>query len=232
MTPFLWNALLCLFMMYEKKMWLWQKLDMILANKLFQKLKLPKILCNKDCSPKLMLLHKQIRQFHMLFDKENWLLESDFCTFVTKPHYVDLQQHTLKPGISTNSKPRRRPRTRLLKCFVLQHNVIKTKHLRSLIRVVVRGFEWVEILGLTNFPWALFWFLAKSITNFGYPWSEQKKIWFQIFFAIYGFSLLTQQLLYYGYWLVKRTRCTCHSSDLWLAADTYQAWYLVPETLK
>ena len=100
------------------------------------------------------------------------------------------------------------------------------------MRSLVRGFEWVELLGLTNFPWLQFWFLSKNITNFGYAFSEQKTIWFQKCFAIYGFPLPTQQLLYYGYWLVKRTRCTCHSSDLWLAADTYQAWYLVPETLK
>ena len=36
--------------------------------------------------------------------------------------------------------------TRLLKCFVLQHSVIKTKHLKSLVWCVVRGFEWVKIL--------------------------------------------------------------------------------------
>ena len=36
---------------------------------------------------------------------------------------------------------------RQLKCFVLQHSVIKTKHWISLIRGVIRGFEWVEILG-------------------------------------------------------------------------------------
>ena len=119
-----------------------------------------------------------------------------------------------KPSISTRSKPC----TRLLKCFVLQHNVIKTKHLRSLVLVVVRGFERNTGLSL---EYILFWFLSKNtITNFGYAWSEQKTIWFQKCFAICGFPLPTQQLLYYGYWLVKRT------------ADTYQAWYLVPKTLK
>ena len=41
--------------------------------------------------------------------------------------------------------------TRLLKCFVLKHSVLKTKHLRSLVRGVVQGFEWVEILGLSTF---------------------------------------------------------------------------------
>ena len=52
---------------------------------------------------------------------------------------------SLKPSISTHSKPR----MRLLKCFVLQHSVIKAKHLRSLVQGVVRGFKWVEILGLS-----------------------------------------------------------------------------------
>ena len=36
-----------------------------------------------------------------------------------------------KPSISTHSKPRTLPRTRLLKCFGLQHSTIKTKHLSS-----------------------------------------------------------------------------------------------------
>jgi hypothetical protein len=53
----------------------------------------------------------------------------------------------LKPSISTHSKTRTTPRTRFLKCFVLITLCCKTKKLRSLIRGVVRGFEWVEILG-------------------------------------------------------------------------------------
>ena len=53
-----------------------------------------------------------------------------------------------KPSISTHSKPRMMPRIRLLKCFVLQ--TIKTKHMRSLIRRLVRGFEWLEILSLSG----------------------------------------------------------------------------------
>ena len=53
----------------------------------------------------------------------------------------------LKPSISTHSNPRTMPRMRLLKCFVLQHSIIKTKHLRSLVWRLLRGFEWVEILG-------------------------------------------------------------------------------------
>ena len=36
--------------------------------------------------------------------------------------------------------------TRLLKCFALQHSMIKTKYLRSRIRHLVQGFERVEIL--------------------------------------------------------------------------------------
>ena len=47
----------------------------------------------------------------------------------------------LKPSISSHSKPCIIVCMRLLKCFVLQNSVIKTKHLRSLTRGVVRGFE-------------------------------------------------------------------------------------------
>ena len=52
-----------------------------------------------------------------------------------------------RPSISSHSKPCMIARTRLLIFFVLQHSVIKTKHLRSLVRDVVQGFKWVEILG-------------------------------------------------------------------------------------
>ena len=38
-----------------------------------------------------------------------------------------------KPSISTHSKPHTMPCKWLLKCLVLQHSVIKTKHLRSLV---------------------------------------------------------------------------------------------------
>ena len=50
----------------------------------------------------------------------------------------------LKPSISTHSKPCMMPRTMLFKCLVLQHSIIKIKHLRSFV-CFVRGFEWVEI---------------------------------------------------------------------------------------
>ena len=40
---------------------------------------------------------------------------------------------SVKPSISSHSKPRTMACTRLLICFVLQLSVIKTKHLRSLV---------------------------------------------------------------------------------------------------
>ena len=43
----------------------------------------------------------------------------------------------LKASTSSHSKSRTMTCTRLLKCFVLQHSVIKTKHSRSLIQGVV-----------------------------------------------------------------------------------------------
>ena len=47
-------------------------------------------------------------------------------------------------------KPSTMPCTWFLKCFVLQHSIIKNKGLRSLIRRLVKGFECVEILGLSS----------------------------------------------------------------------------------
>ena len=51
------------------------------------------------------------------------------------------RQQSLKPSIFTYLKPRTMPRMRLLKHFVLQHSVIKTKHLKSLVQPVVHSFE-------------------------------------------------------------------------------------------
>ena len=53
------------------------------------------------------------------------------------------------PSISSQSNPRTMPppRTRLLKRFVLITLCCKTKHLRSLVRAIVQGFEWLKILG-------------------------------------------------------------------------------------
>ena len=52
---------------------------------------------------------------------------------------------TLKPSISSHSRPhtmpRMMPRMRLLKCFVLITLCCKTKQLRSLVQAIVRGFE-------------------------------------------------------------------------------------------
>ena len=61
---------------------------------------------------------------------------------------VQCQKLIVKPSISTHSKPRTRRHMRLLKCFVLIILCSKTKHLRSLVRGIVRGFEWEEIPGL------------------------------------------------------------------------------------
>ena len=52
---------------------------------------------------------------------------------------------TTKPSISSHSKPRTWSRMRHLKCFVLEQSVFKTNYSRRL----VRGFEWLEILGLS-----------------------------------------------------------------------------------
>ena len=51
----------------------------------------------------------------------------------------------IKSSISSHSKPHTMTCTRLLKCFVLHHSVIKTKHLRNLVWCL----EFLEILGLT-----------------------------------------------------------------------------------
>ena len=59
-----------------------------------------------------------------------------------------IKHHKVKPSISIQSKPCTMTCTRLLKCFVLNTPCSKTKHLRSLVRWLVRGFDWLEILGL------------------------------------------------------------------------------------
>ena len=52
--------------------------------------------------------------------------------------------------MSSHSKPHMTPQTRLLKCFVLISLCCKTKHLRSLVRAIVKGFEWVELLRFSS----------------------------------------------------------------------------------
>jgi hypothetical protein len=58
-----------------------------------------------------------------------------------------------KPSISSHSKPCTRSHTRCLKCFVLEHSVFKTKHLRCLVSDIIQGFE-LEILAGLKFKWA------------------------------------------------------------------------------
>ena len=45
------------------------------------------------------------------------------------------RNHSLKPSSSSHSKPHTRSCTRHLKCFVLEHSVFKTKHLRPRTRL-------------------------------------------------------------------------------------------------
>ena len=56
----------------------------------------------------------------------------------------------LKPSSSSHLKPSMRPHIRLLKCFVLERSVFKTKHLRSFIT----GFECLDELGF-SIPFAV-----------------------------------------------------------------------------
>ena len=52
-----------------------------------------------------------------------------------------LKPPTVKPSISIHSKPHTMACERLLKCFVLQHSVLKTRHLSRLAQGIVQGFE-------------------------------------------------------------------------------------------
>ena len=56
----------------------------------------------------------------------------------------------LKSSISSHSKPYMTHCTRHLKCFDLITLCCKTKHLRNLIGAIIRGFEWLEILGFSQ----------------------------------------------------------------------------------
>ena len=59
-----------------------QKLDVILENKVVQKLKLPKNVNNKKCGPKIKFFNeKKFRKIRIIFDIENWLWKSEFCHF-------------------------------------------------------------------------------------------------------------------------------------------------------
>ena len=91
----------------------------------------------------------------------------------------------VKPSISTHSKPCTMPRMRLLKCFVLQHSVIKTKHLRSLVRGVLQGFEWLEILGffVTNSVHHLPIIMELSWYALPSSWMKGQKSTMQVFYS-------------------------------------------------
>ena len=58
--------------------------------------------------------------------------KNELCTAWTYDKVIDEKRSN-----STHSKPFTMARTRLLKCFVLQHSEVKTMHLRSLARGVV-----------------------------------------------------------------------------------------------
>ena len=63
-----------------------------------------------------------------------------FFSFPYGYAYSRLKVLKLKPSISSYSKSRTMACTRLLKYFVLQHSLMKTKHCKSLVRGVVKDF--------------------------------------------------------------------------------------------
>ena len=95
-----------------------------------------------------------------------------------------------KPSISTHSKPRTMPCTRLLKCFVMIALCCKTKPLRSLVEGIVRGFEWVEILGFTvliyivQLNWR--WLMMHERSMKKEPWPKSHK--WRCFKHFHGFK--------------------------------------------
>ena len=61
-----------------------QKLGVILENKVVQKLKFPKSVNNKRCTPKIKFFNeKKFRKIWIIFEIENWLWKSEFCHFWT-----------------------------------------------------------------------------------------------------------------------------------------------------
>ena len=70
----------------------------------------------------------------------------------------------LKPSIYSHSKPHTRSCMRRLKCFVLEHSVFKTKHLR-LVQDLIQGFKWLEILDLKKTEactWPCRWLISRA----------------------------------------------------------------------
>ena len=59
-----------------------QELDVILENKVVQKLEFPKNVNNKRCAPKIKFFNEnKCRKIRIIFDTENWLWKSEFCHF-------------------------------------------------------------------------------------------------------------------------------------------------------
>ena len=59
-----------------------QKLDVILENKVVQKLKFSKNANNRKCAPKIIFFNEFfLRKIWIFFDVENWLWKSEFCHF-------------------------------------------------------------------------------------------------------------------------------------------------------
>ena len=76
----------------------------------------------------------------------------------------------LKPSSSSKSKTHMRPRTWHVKYFDLEYSVFKTKHLRHLLRGLVRGFDWLMVnKNWNDFMKTSFW--PKQQRNyFGFYW--------------------------------------------------------------
>ena len=84
-----------------------------------------------------------------------FMFSQNFPCILRQPFFLKL-----KPSTFIRSKSPTMPHTRPLKCSVLQHSVITTKHSRSLVRSVVwvvQGCEWLEILGFKFSNWHWFW---------------------------------------------------------------------------
>ena len=67
------------------------------------------------------------------FRKEEWYTILIFFCLASKPYHF------------TQSSLHRKLCTRLLKCFILEHSVFKTKHLRSLVQSFERRLNWADL---------------------------------------------------------------------------------------
>ena len=130
------------------------------------------------------------------------------------------------------------PRMRLLKSFVLQHSVINTKHLRSLIRGVIRGFTWVEMLGLTM-KWTImakFW-LERILQPSLYvpPGLQQQQLLYClkcVFLKKKSFIMnapLWVEHLLITFWWVQHSKLT---KKLWLRCSTHKGAFIINDFLR